>query len=86
MVARAQAGDAVFFVAMCDRVAQILLLEGDTDPVGARRSKALGILANPARALALLTRARRRRTRRSRTRRTRRSTSRRTTADPDRVG
>ncbi len=41
---------------MCDRIAQILLLEGDTDPVGARRSKALGILANPARALALLTR------------------------------
>ena len=56
VVARAQAGDAVFFVAMCDRIAQILLLEGDTDPVGARRSKALGILANPARALALLTR------------------------------
>lgn len=56
VVARATAGDAVFFVAMCDRVAQILALEGDTDPVGARRSKALGILANPARALALLTR------------------------------
>ena len=56
VVAKAAAGDAVFFVAMCDRVAQILLLQGDTDPVGARRSKALGILANPARALALLTR------------------------------
>ncbi len=56
VVAKAAAGDALFFVAMCDRIAQILLLEGDTDPVGARRSKALGILANPARALALLTR------------------------------
>jgi hypothetical protein len=56
VVAKAQAGDAVFFVAMCDRIAQVLLLEGDTDPVGARRSKALGILANPARALALLAR------------------------------
>jgi hypothetical protein len=56
VVAKATAGDAVFFVAMCDRIAQILLLGGDTDPVGARRSKALGILANPARALALLAR------------------------------
>ena len=59
VVAKAAAGDAVFFVAMCDRVAQILLLEGDTDPVGARRSKALGILANPARALAAAEPARR---------------------------
>ena len=44
----------IFFVAMCDRIAQILLLEGDEDPVDVRRSKAVGILANPARALALL--------------------------------
>lgn len=56
VVAKAAAGDAVFFVAMCDRIAEVLLLEGDTDPVGARRSKALGILASPARALALLAR------------------------------
>ncbi len=55
VIAKAAAGDAIFFVAMCDRIAQILLLEGDTDPVGARRSKALGILATPARALALVT-------------------------------
>ena len=55
VIAKADAGDAIFFVAMCDRIAQVLLLEGDTDPVGARRSKALGILANPAVALALLT-------------------------------
>lgn len=56
VIAKADAGDAIFFVAMCDAIAQILLLEGDTDPVGPRRSKALGILANPAVALALLTR------------------------------
>ena len=34
--------------------AQILELEGDQAPVGVRRSKALGILAHPSRALALL--------------------------------
>jgi hypothetical protein len=46
----------IVFVAMCDRIAQILLLEGDTDPVDVRRSRALGVLANPARALILLER------------------------------
>lgn len=54
VIARAAAGDAIWFVAMCDRIARILELDGDTDPVGARRSKALGILADPARAFALL--------------------------------
>lgn len=54
LVARAAAGDVIYFVAVCDRIAQILELEGDQDPVGARRSKALGLLATPARALALL--------------------------------
>ena len=54
LVARANAGEVIYFVAMCDRIAQILALQGDPDPVGARRSKALGILANPAHALALL--------------------------------
>jgi hypothetical protein len=56
IVARASAGDALFFVAMCDRLAQILALEGDTDSVDVRRSKAIGILAAPARALAMLQR------------------------------
>ncbi len=56
IVAKATAGDAIFFVAMCDRVAQVLELDGDTDPVDVRRSKAIGILANPTRALALLAR------------------------------
>src|SRR4051812_43671494 len=56
LIARANAGEVIYFVAMCDRIAQILALEGDPDPADVRRSKALAILANPARALALLTR------------------------------
>lgn len=56
IVAKAAAGDVIFFVAMCDRLAQVLALEGDDDPVDVRRSKAVGILADPARALALLQR------------------------------
>ncbi|HET6654323.1 MAG TPA: DUF222 domain-containing protein, partial [Nocardioides sp.] len=54
LVAKATAGEVIYLVAMVDRIAEILLHHGDTDPVGARRSKALGILAHPARALALL--------------------------------
>ena len=54
VIAKASAGDAIFFVGMCDRIAQCLAQEGDTDPVGVRRSKALGILADPVRALELL--------------------------------
>jgi len=56
LVARAHAGDVIYFVAMCDRIAQILLLEGDDDPVDVRRSKAIAILANPAAALLMLER------------------------------
>jgi hypothetical protein len=54
LIARASAGDVIFFVAICDRIAQILAGSGDTDPVDVRRSKAIGILAHPARALELL--------------------------------
>ncbi|HEX6246708.1 MAG TPA: hypothetical protein VFZ64_02445, partial [Nocardioidaceae bacterium] len=54
IVARATAGDAVFFVAMVDRIAEVLAERGDTDPVDVRRSKAIGVLANPARAVAML--------------------------------
>jgi hypothetical protein len=54
LIARAEAGEIIVFVAMCDRLAQILALEGDTSPVGARRARAVGILAQPARALWLL--------------------------------
>ena len=53
---RANAGDVIFFVAMCDRIATCLAGEGDTDPVDVRRSKAVGILAQPALALAMLQR------------------------------
>lgn len=54
LVARAHAGDVIWFMAMVNRIAEILLDDGDVDPVDVRRSKAIGILANPARALQLL--------------------------------
>ena len=41
LVAKATAGEVIYLVAMVDRIAEILLHQGDTDPVGARRSKAL---------------------------------------------
>jgi hypothetical protein len=56
LIARGNAGEIIYFVAMCDRIAQILRLQGDPDPVDVRRSKALAILANPVRAQALLER------------------------------
>ncbi len=63
--ARARAGDAIFFVAMCDRIAQILAQRDPTAASGVDadrrmdvlRSEAIGILAHPARALALLRQA-----------------------------
>ncbi len=54
LIARAEAGEVIVFIAMCDRIAQILALQGDTSPAGARRARAIGILAQPATALALL--------------------------------
>jgi hypothetical protein len=54
LIARANAGDVIFFQAMVDRIAQILLQQGDLDSADVRRSKAVGILGNPLRALALL--------------------------------
>ncbi len=54
IVARAAAGDAVWFLATVNRIAEILAARGDTDPLGARRAKAVGILARPAEALRLL--------------------------------
>jgi hypothetical protein len=54
LVARATSGEVIYLVAVVDRIAQILALQGDTDPAEVRRSKALGILATPARALQLL--------------------------------
>jgi Domain of unknown function (DUF222) len=54
IIARATAGDAIWFKATIDRIADILALRGDPDPIDVRRSKAIGILAQPAEALQLL--------------------------------
>ena len=54
LIAKATAGEIIYLVAMVDRIAQILLLDGDTSPAGVRRSKALGLLAHPTRVLNLL--------------------------------
>ena len=52
--ARVDTGDAVFFDAMVDRIADILGEHGDTDGKDVRRAKSLGILATPARAHLML--------------------------------
>jgi Domain of unknown function (DUF222) len=54
IIARAAAGDAIWFKATIDRIAEILAQQGDTDTIEVRRSKAIGILAQPAEALRLL--------------------------------
>lgn len=54
LIAKATAGDVILFVAMLDRIANILAAFGDHSSPDVRRSKAIGILANPARALQLL--------------------------------
>ena len=47
IIARAAACDAIWFKATIDRIADILTHQGDPDPVEMRRSKAIGILAQP---------------------------------------
>ena len=54
IIARATAGDAIWFKATIDRIADLLAKQGDADPVEIRRSTAIGILAQPAHALQLL--------------------------------
>jgi hypothetical protein len=54
IIASAAAGDAIWFKATIDRIADILARQGDTDEVEVRRSKAIGILAQPAQTLQLL--------------------------------
>lgn len=54
IVAKAAAGDAIWFLASVNRIAEILAVRGDTDPIGTRRARAVGILARPAAALQLL--------------------------------
>lgn len=58
LIARANSGDVIYFMAMLNRIAEILQLEGDLETVEVRRSRAFGILAQPARALELLCRHR----------------------------
>ena len=53
-MAKAAAGDAIWFLATVNRIAEILAAQGDADPVGTRRARAIGILAQPAEALRLL--------------------------------
>ena len=58
LIARGTTLDIQTFLAAVKRIADILALEGDTDTADVRRSTAVGILGQPARALALLTRHR----------------------------
>src|SRR5215216_3838188 len=54
LIARANAGDVIWFMATVNRLAEILRLRGDFDSADVRRSKAIGILGQPAVALQLL--------------------------------
>jgi Domain of unknown function (DUF222) len=54
IIARASAGNAICFKAVIDRIADILQHQGHTESADVCRSKALGILAQPAEALQLL--------------------------------
>jgi len=55
--ARVDTSDAIFFDAMVDRIADILGERGDADDKDARRARAVGVLATPARAQLLLAEA-----------------------------
>jgi hypothetical protein len=54
IVAKAAAGDAIWFMATINRIAEILAARGDTNPIGTRRVRAIGILARPAEARLLI--------------------------------
>ncbi len=54
LIARGTSLDILSFLATVNRIADILATNGDPDPVDVRRSKAIGILARPAKALELL--------------------------------
>jgi hypothetical protein len=54
LIAKANAGDVIWFMATVNRIAEILRLQGDMESADLRRSKAIGILAQPALALQLL--------------------------------
>ena len=52
LIAKANAGDVTWFMATVNRIAEILRLQGDMESADVRRSKAIGILAQPALGLA----------------------------------
>jgi hypothetical protein len=54
LIAKANAGDVTLLMATVNRIAEILRLQGDMESADVRRSKAIGILAQPALALQLL--------------------------------
>ena len=54
LIARGTSLDILSFLATVNRLADILATNGDPDSVEVRRSKAIGILAHPAKALELL--------------------------------
>ena len=49
VVAKAAAGDAIWFLATVNRIAEILAALGDTNPIGTRRARAIGIWPSPRR-------------------------------------
>ena len=49
LIARGEAGDVAMMLALYGQVAEALADEGDEDPLPVRMSKAIGVIANPAR-------------------------------------
>ena len=56
LIARGEAGDVALMLALYGQVAEALADEGDEDPLPVRMSKAIGVIANPARLIDLLAR------------------------------
>ncbi len=56
LIARGEAGEVAMMLALYGRVAEALADEGDEDPLPVRMSKAIGVIANPARLVDLLAR------------------------------
>lgn len=56
LIARADQGDLVMVYALVERLAEILVLEGNTELADARRATAFGLLAQPALVLQMLLR------------------------------
>ncbi|MGI8458951.1 MAG: hypothetical protein ACR2LI_12680 [Propionibacteriaceae bacterium] len=56
LVARIEALDGLCLMALVNRLADVLAVEGDSDPVEVRRATALGLLARPDQVLRLLRR------------------------------